>query len=405
MQPCPNCGNAHQGACPVAFQQAPAAGNPPVDSAADPHLGQVLQGRYELLHVLGQGGMGTVYMAEDRRLKGRSCVVKKLKDEFYREEDRKKAQVFFEREMHVLSELRHPNIVQILDFFIERGNYYLVMEYVQGSNLYAMIVQDRQGQPLPEKTVIDWVQQVSQVLHYLHTQHPPVIYRDLKPSNIMIDFNNTVKLIDFGIARTYDEAGDHTQVVSGGYSPPEQYWGGLDPRSDIYSLGATMYFLLTGKEPEALHVCSPKATNPAVSDTVDAIVQQATAQNFNERYQTIEDFMEALMRHDYVEAPTTSRSHIGEVVTGVVILALAAIIFLIEPLLQADPTRKSDAAHTIIGTGTEYAAPDNPRELAEQDTGEASPPAENNSHLRLAIEMSDEREMTDPDGLPRNSLH
>jgi serine/threonine protein kinase len=345
------------------------------------------------LHVLGQGGMGTVYLAHDLRLKGRSCVVKKLRDDFYREEDRQKAQTFFEREMSVLSELRHPNIVQILDFFSEDGDYYLVMEYVQGNNLHDMLQRERQGQPFPEKIVIDWIQQICEVLHYMHTQHPPVIYRDLKPSNVMIDLNNTVKLVDFGIARPYEETGDHTQVVSVGYSPPEQYWGGLDPRTDIYSLGATMYFLLTGKDPEALHVCSPKRINPDISPSVDAIVQQATLQNFNERYQTIEEFMEALMHHDYVEAPDTPRSHIGEIVTGLVILTLFAIIFLVEPLLQTDPQQKGEQTHVIRGE-TDNATIDNHAGVSSLKT------VSTGSHSRphkLALEMTDEQDMTDPE--------
>jgi serine/threonine protein kinase len=419
MQSCPNCGSAHLGSvsCP-AGQAGVAAGTksgsgskqesgaaveaqaaPAEAISMDPHIGQVLQGRYELLHVLGQGGMGTVYMARDLRLKGRSCVVKKLRDEFYREEDRQKAQAFFEREMQVLSELRHPNIVQILDFFLEGSDYYLVMEYVQGNNFFAMMQLERQGQPFPEKTVIDWVQQICEVLHHMHTQHPPVIYRDLKPSNIMIDLNNTVKLIDFGIARPYEESGDHTQVVSVGYSPPEQYWGGLDPRSDIYSLGATMHFLLTGKDPEALHVCSPRSINPDISPTVDAIVQQATAQNFNQRHQTIEEFMEALMHHDYVDAPNSTRSHIAEIATGLVILTIAAIIFLVEPLLQSDVHHKGDPPRTINHESDSATIDDRP------SSGYIA--SHKSKHSRLAAEVIDEPDMTDPAGLtaPSNQQH
>jgi serine/threonine protein kinase len=400
MATCRLCGNAHAGSCPVA---APVAQAEPelVMPPGDLHSGRVLQERYELLHVLGQGGMGTVYMANDMRLKGRSCVVKKLRDDFYREEDRQKAQEFFEREMQMLSELRHPNIVQILDFFAEAGDYFLVMEYVAGSNLYALLQVERQGQPFPERTVIDWVQQICEVLHYLHTQHPPVVYRDLKPSNVMLDLNNTIKLVDFGIARPWEEAGEHTQVISAGYSPPEQYWGGLDPRSDIYSLGATMYFLLSGKDPEALHVCSPRAVNGNVSPGVDNIVQQAMAQNFNDRFQSIEEFMEALMHHDYVAAPSTPRSYIGEIVTGVVILTLAAIIFLVEPLLQADPSA-GQAAPTPEATRTLLKETD----YATRDT-QSAPELEKRHaskvpmRTKLAAEATEESDMTDTEGAAR----
>ncbi|MBI2809504.1 MAG: serine/threonine protein kinase [Candidatus Melainabacteria bacterium] len=224
----------------------------------------VLQKRYEVVSHLGQGGMGTVYMARDMRLANRNCVVKKLRDDFFREEDKQKALEFFKREADVLSPLKHPNIVSILDSFEEDENYYLVMEYVEGENLHQML--NQRGEPFPEEQVLQWAVQIADVLHFLHSNEPKVIYRDLKPSNVMIDTKDRVKLVDFGIARPYAEDSDNTHVVSAGYSPPEQYWGAADPRSDIYALGATMHFLLTGQEPLALQVCSPKRINPKISE-------------------------------------------------------------------------------------------------------------------------------------------
>jgi serine/threonine-protein kinase len=347
--------------------------------------GQVLQDRYEVLRLIGQGGMGSVFMARDLRLKGRPCVIKKLRDDFFREEDRLKARGFFEREMQVLSELRHPHIVQILDFFAENDDYFLVMEYVQGNNLYQMLRTDRQGEPFPQKMVVEWVEQVCEVLHYMHSQHPPVVYRDLKPSNIMIDTNNVVKLVDFGIARPSQDQGEHTHVVSAGYSPPEQYWGAVDTRSDIYSLGMTIYFLLTGKEPDSLKVCSPKTHNPAVTDGMDAIVRQATAQDINSRYQTIEEFVEALMHHDFVQAPTSPQSRVAEIITGIVIIALAVIIFLVEPMLQPD-------GHT-----SEKGKTTNATEAGSAPNAGGTPAADNS--VDHAAEVNDEKDLTDPAGL------
>src|SRR5277367_444400 len=216
-------------------------------SGAAPH---VLQGRWEIVKQLGQGGMGTVYLCQDLRLSNRLCVVKRLRVDFFREEDRQQALAFFQREAMVLSSLKHPNIVLIHDYFEEEGNYFLVMEYVEGENLQHKLME--QGHGFPEQEVRAWAAKVCEVLNYLHTHHPPVIYRDLKPSNIMVDTAGNIKLVDFGIARPYAEESDNTHVVSGGYSPPEQYWGGADPRSDLYGLGATMHFLLTGVEPLAL---------------------------------------------------------------------------------------------------------------------------------------------------------
>jgi serine/threonine protein kinase len=244
----------------------------------------ILRSRWQVIDYLGQGGMGTVFLAYDLNLDNRKCVVKKLRDDFFRDEDKEKAQQFFLREAKVLSRLQHPNIVLVLDSFREGKDYYLVMEYVEGDNLHDML-KERQ-EPFPEEQVMVWARQICDVLHYLHSHDPPVIYRDLKPSNIMIDTKDRVKLVDFGIARLYQDDGDNTHVVSQGYSPPEQYWGGADPRSDVYALGATMHFLLTGDEPLALTVCSPRELNEDVSEACDLIVSHATQQDVYLRYQS-----------------------------------------------------------------------------------------------------------------------
>jgi serine/threonine protein kinase len=260
----------------------------------------VLQGRWEIVKQLGQGGMGTVYLCQDLRLSKRLCVVKKLRVDFFREEDRQQALAFFDREAMVLSTLKHPNIVLIHDYFEEQANYFLVMEYVEGENLQHKLME--QGHAFPEREVRAWAAKVCEVLNYLHTHHPPVIYRDLKPSNIMVDTAGNIKLVDFGIARPYAEESDNTHVVSGGYSPPEQYWGGADPRSDLYGLGATMHFLLTGEEPLALQTSSPRSVNNKVSIQLDRIVQRATAQDVWLRFQGATEMLAELSSD--LKAPT-----------------------------------------------------------------------------------------------------
>ena len=258
----------------------------------------VLNNRWEVTSKLGQGGMGTVYMARDRNISTlgqdkKACVVKELRDDYFREEDKEKAQEFFRREQRVLASLDHPNIVRVLDTFDERGRYYLVMEYVEGHNLHDMLM--KVGEPFPEKSVIHWAIQICDVLHYLHNHSPPVIYRDLKPSNVMIDTKDHVKLIDFGIARPFEDAEDNTHVASQGYSPPEQYWGQADRRSDIYALGATIYFLLTGQDPPAFNVASPRKINPEVSEHLDEIVKIATQQEPRARFQSADEMKELLL--------------------------------------------------------------------------------------------------------------
>ena len=126
----------------------------------------------------------------------------------------------------------------------------------------------------------------------------------MKPSNIMIDTQGRVKLVDFGIARPYIDEGDNTHVVSAGYSPPEQYWGAAEPRSDIYALGATMYFLLTGQEPLALQICSPRKTNPRVSEKTDQVVQRATAQDVWLRFQSAPEMSQDLILCSQRSAPS-----------------------------------------------------------------------------------------------------
>lgn len=280
----------------------------------------VLQDRYEVVNHLGQGGMGTVYVARDRRLGRRQCVVKKLRDDFFRQEDKEKAMSFFEREVLVLSQLAHGNIVRIYDSFKENDDCYLVMEYVEGENLHQML--HRRGEPFPEEQVLLWASQIAEVLDYLHTNDPQIIYRDLKPSNIMIDTKDMVKLVDFGIARPYVEETDNTHVVSAGYSPPEQYWGAADPRSDIYALGATMYFLLTGEEPLALQTSSPRRINSDVSEHTDMIVQRATAQDILMRYQSAPEMREDL---DQWKSGTKRKSS----ATTTAVISIVALIGLV----------------------------------------------------------------------------
>ena len=285
----------------------------------------VLQNHYVLIGPLGQGGMGTVFMAQDTSLFNRLCVVKKLRLDGFNQEDKNKATEFFQREAKILSELKHPNVVHIQAYFQEQGNYYLVMEYVEGNNLQQL--QKKRNSPFGEEQVIEWATTILKVLNYLHKHEPPVIYRDIKPSNIMLDTVNGIKLVDFGIARPYTENSENTHVVSGGYSPPEQYWGAADPRSDIYALGATMYYLLTGREPIALQTCSPKLRNGKVSDYLDKIIQRATAQDVWLRYQSAAEMLEAMAQAP-VKQPTIA-PHTYILVTGLATFILMVTVFMI----------------------------------------------------------------------------
>src|SRR6266446_1027366 len=210
--------------------------------------GTVLQRRYLIERLIGGGGMGMVYLARDQRLANRPCAIKEMVDHFIDPQQRIEANEYFAREADTLAQLKHAAIPAISDRFDHQNRHYLVMEYVEGRNLEEELAQ--RGGPLPEGLVIDIARQLCDVLAYLHGLHPPIIYRDLKPSNVMLTGNGRVVLVDFGIARLFKAQRKGTMIGTLGFAPPEQYQGIADPRSDLYSLGATLHYVLTGRDPE-----------------------------------------------------------------------------------------------------------------------------------------------------------
>jgi Serine/threonine protein kinase len=221
---------------------------------------------------------------------------------------RQKAIEDFQREGQLLASLEHPSIPTVYDYFINDGKYYLVMKYIPGGDLATKLKESETGY-IDERTVTEWAIQICDVLDYLHSQDPPVIYRDLKPANLMLDDTRNpprVMLIDFGIARFVAPTQKGvTAIGTMGYAPPELYSGKVEPRSDLYSLGATMFHLLTGVDPQSNPLLifdfdknpRPRAINPKLTEEIEKIIIQAVANKVEQRPASAAEMKRMLEEH------------------------------------------------------------------------------------------------------------
>ena len=270
--------------------------------------GTVLTGRYEITRRIGGGGMGAVYLAKDRNLGDASRAVKEMVEAHLDPLQHEKAIGDFKRESLLLTALEHPSIPTIYDYFYDEGlgRFYLVMKYISGGDL-ASRLRNAPGGRIDEKTVTDWGMQAADVLQYLHTRPKQIIYRDLKPANLMIDGNTgRVMLIDFGIARwVKQEEKGVTAVGTMGYAPPELFAGRVEPRSDVYSLGATLFHLLTGADPQDNPLLifdfsknpRPRQIVPSISSELELILMRAVEYKPEDRFPTAGDLRDALATH------------------------------------------------------------------------------------------------------------
>src|SRR5882672_10338791 len=270
--------------------------------------GTVLNHRYEVVRRIGGGGMGAVYLAKDRNLGDAPRAVKEMIESHLDDTQHEKAIADFKRESLLLTELEHPSIPTVYDYFYEEESerFYLVMKFIPGSDL-ASRLRASPGGRIDELTVTEWGMQVADVLHYLHTRPQAIIYRDLKPANLMIDSNvSRIMLIDFGIARWVNKKEKGvTAVGTMGYAPPELFSGQADPRVDIYSLGATMFHLLTGSDPQDNPLLifdftknpRPRQINPALSSEMERLLIRTVEYKPEHRFQTGAELRDALASH------------------------------------------------------------------------------------------------------------
>ena len=311
---------------PVRTQTTPNIGVEDTDGSNKTKLkpldeGTVLNDRYEIVRKIGGGGMGAVYLANDRNLGGVLRAVKEMVQSYIEEEQQEKAIKDFKRESMLLTSLEHSSIPTIYDYFYDEkeARFYLVMKYISGGDLSGKLRAAPEGR-LDEKDVVEWGMQVADVLDYLHNHEPPIVYRDLKPANVMVDSKSgRVMLIDFGIARWVNkEEKGVTAVGTMGYAPPELFSGNVEPRSDIYSLGSTMFHLLTGADPQSNPLLifdfqknpRPRQINPSLSDQIEQILMRCVEYSADGRFNSAGEMRDALRQH-------LERLQIGNVSYGV----------------------------------------------------------------------------------------
>ncbi|PJF48611.1 MAG: serine/threonine protein kinase [Chloroflexi bacterium] len=264
--------------------------------------GQLINGRYRIIEQIAEGGQSIVYLAADERAFGHRVVVKEFKIGMGTPASREAAMRQFEASARMLAQLHHPGIIQVIEYVLNGDTPLLITEYAEGETLQHRMQLEAFG--LPEEQVLDIAEQLCDVLSYLHSQTPPVIYRDLTPGNIIISSSGRIKLIDFGIARTVKvgKTSDTEPLGTTGYAAPEQY-GNLQtgPYSDIYSLGATLLYAVTGYDPSLTPFMLPRAdlVHPDLKEVSSALadaIEKATRLDITERYQSVEEFRRDIRR-------------------------------------------------------------------------------------------------------------
>jgi outer membrane protein assembly factor BamB/tRNA A-37 threonylcarbamoyl transferase component Bud32 len=284
--------------------------------------GDRLQDRYEIRKFLSKGGMGAVYLARDIRFPNvdKLVAVKEMISAIRDSVTSRISLETFEREANILASLSHPAIPKVFDYFHEERRVYLIIEFIEGTDLESLLSEIDYA--LPQENVADWAIQICDVLSYLHNHKPsPIVFRDMKPSNIMLRQDGRVVLIDFGIAKVFQAGKRGTMIGTEGYSPPEQYRGIAEPRGDVYALGATLHHLLTKRDPRkeppfTFQDHAIRDFNPTVTTELEAVIHRALEYEIEDRYPSAEEMKQDLLRvlkpSDSVPSGILSKSLTGQ---------------------------------------------------------------------------------------------
>lgn len=306
-------------------------------------VGEIIDGKYEVLTIIGKGGMSQVFLARDRRL-NKQWAVKEIQK---RATDRNNDVVVQSAiaEANMIKQLDHPSIVRIVDIIETDEVIYIIEDFIEGETLESLL-NDNGAQP--QELVIEWAKQICAALEYLHTRKPPIIYRDMKPANVMLKPDGNIKIIDFGIAREYKEQSlsDTVSLGTRGYAAPEQFGGRgqTDPRTDVYCLGVTMYHLVTGHSP-----CDPpyeiypiREWNPALDPGLEAIILKCTQLNPEDRYQSCAELLYALQHYQENGAAYHARQRLK--LNSFIATACACAVFAATGVLGLVMNKKTLAA-------------------------------------------------------------
>lgn len=291
--------------------------------------GEIIDGRYKILKKLGEGGMSVVYLAVNEKV-NRYWAIKEIKREGI--ENFETVYQGLLAEADILKKLHHPNLPDIVDIIEGKETFLLVMDYIEGRQLERIV---QEYGPQKQENVVEWGKQLCDLLLYLHSQEPPIIYRDMKPANVMLQEDGKVVLIDFGTAREFKESQTEDTVCLGtwGYAAPEQYKGQSDIRTDIYGLGVTFYYLLTGHNP----VCKPyeiypiRYWNANLSSGLEAIILKCTRKNPSKRYQSCEELQQELSHYHELDIEYRKSQKVQKIILlcfGILTVAFGFLSFV-----------------------------------------------------------------------------